>query len=279
MLQRYRQNQKLITALAELSLVVMISCSITFINAYQLPEQIRLRSGFPDDDLAISITMARKLMNPNKGISHKNNLIVAEHMPTGERVGWAHIRSLGYAGVSTYPSQFEDGDDDYALRKDAQSTMKIEDDVDEIMWQEFEDDPVDFPNGLASLPWTKEYRAASQAATDRLKRRERMMEVELANRPKLWELSSVYVLKEWRHKGIGSAIVDQVLKQHVTKKQRGNDIYALIPASSVHWYEQFGFTVEDQVPNVMASKLNVGKALTRVMGKDDLVCIHTTKGT
>ncbi|KAL7538902.1 hypothetical protein ACHAXR_009540, partial [Thalassiosira sp. AJA248-18] len=132
----------------------------------------------------------------------------------GKCVGWAHIRSLGYAGVSLStadPSQFEDGDDfdnTSLARRDVQSALSIEEDVDEILWEEFEDDPIEFPNGLASLPWTKEYRAASEAATDRLLRRERLLELERANRPKLWELSSVYVVPEWRHQGIGSAIIN-----------------------------------------------------------------------
>ena len=220
--------------------------------------------------------MAKQFMNP-LGISHKNNLVVAEDTTTGQRVGWAQIRSLGYAGISaTESSQFEDGEDsdnNSLSRRDVQSKLSIEDDVDEIMWQEFEDDPTEFPNGLASLPWTQEYRAASQAAKDRLQRRERMLEIELAARPKLWELSSVYVAPEWRNNGIGNALVDQVLKQHVTTKQRGRDIYALTLAKTLSWYEQFGFTEEKNVPTAMKMEMGVGNVITKVL-KEDLICIH-----
>mmetsp|Transcript_6208 Transcript_6208/g.9764 ORF Transcript_6208/g.9764 Transcript_6208/m.9764 type:complete len:215 (-) Transcript_6208:200-844(-) len=213
-------------------------------------------------------------MNP-LGISHKNNLLIAEDTQTGKRVGWAQIRSLGYAGVTTDPSKFDD-ENNSIIRRDLQSKLSIEEDVDEEMWQEFEDDLTDFPNGLASLPWTEEYREASQAAIDRLQRRERMLELELAARPQLWELSLVYVIPEWRRMGIGSALVDQVLKRHVATKQRGRDVYALTLGSTISWYEtQFGFAKEDQVPNAMAVELNVGKAITNIMG-EELVCIRTT---
>lgn len=99
-------------------------------------------------------------------------MIVAEDTKTGERVGWAQIRSLGYAGIGESngdTSLFEDdGTDDSALnRRNIQTLPTIEEDVDEEMWQEFEDDPADFPNGFASLPWSKEYQAASQSARDR----------------------------------------------------------------------------------------------------------------
>lgn len=136
-----------------------------------LPSNIRLRLGFPDDDFPISMTMAKELMNP-LSISHNNNMIVAEDTKTGERVGWAQIRSLGYAGIGESngdTSLFEDdGTDDSALnRRNIQTLSTIEEDIDEEMWQEFEDDPADFPNGFASLPWSKEYQAASQSARDR----------------------------------------------------------------------------------------------------------------
>lgn len=227
-------------------------------------------------------------MNP-LGISHKNNLIIAEDMRTGDRVGWAQIRSLGYAGIESSTtntvgsSQFE-GDNDSLNQRNVQSTLTIEQDVDEEIWQEFDEDTTDFPNGFSSLPWTKEYRAASQAATDRLQRREKMLELELAARPKLWELSSVYVLPKWRQRGIGSALIIQALKQQQqqhaissSKKQAGTDVYALTLAKTVSWYvDQFEFREEKQVPNVMAVKMGVGRALVNIMTGEKLVCIRIT---
>jgi len=251
----------------------------TFVHSLTLPNPIRIRSGFPDDEIAISLVLAKEMMNP-MGISHKNNLLVAEDTQTGKQVGWAQIRSLGYAGVTTNPSRFEDDDSgagkNTLTRRDLQSKLSIEEDVDESIWQEFEDDPTEFPNGMASLPWTKEYRAAFQAAEDRLRRRERMLELERAARPQLWELSSVYVMPKWRRQGIGSALVGHVLKRHATFRQRGKDIYALTLANTVPWYEtRFGFVEEKRVPNALAVELNVGRVITKLIG-EELVCIRTT---
>jgi len=246
-------------------------------SSSSLPSRIRLRNGFPDDEIPISLTMARELMNP-LAISHKNTLVVAEDTKTGERVGWAQIRPIGYATlVAGDPSRFEDGEaEGNALSLgNVQSTDSIEEDVDEVMWQEFEDDPTDFPNGFASLPWTKEYRAASQAAADRLQRREKILKAELDARPKLWELSSVYVNPRWRREGIGSLLVKQVMKQHVTTKQPGRDVYALTLTKMAHWYAKFGFIKEKQIPDAMAMEMSVGNVITTMTGAK-LVCLRTT---
>eukprot|EP00571_Detonula_confervacea_P007114 CAMPEP_0172326750 /NCGR_PEP_ID=MMETSP1058-20130122/57479_1 /TAXON_ID=83371 /ORGANISM="Detonula confervacea, Strain CCMP 353" /LENGTH=148 /DNA_ID=CAMNT_0013043611 /DNA_START=8 /DNA_END=451 /DNA_ORIENTATION=- len=99
-------------------------------SSFSLPPRIRLRSGFPDEELAISLMMAKELMNP-LGISHRNNLMVAEDTLTGRRVGWAQIRSLGYAGIvsTADTARFEDGNDvdnNSMSRRDVQSTRCIE---------------------------------------------------------------------------------------------------------------------------------------------------------
>ena len=82
-------------------------------------------------------------------------------------------------------------------------------------------------------------------------------------------------MREWRQQGIGSALVSAVLEQHKTTKQRGRVIYALTLARTIPWYTQFGFTKEKQVPNAMVMELNVGKAITKMMG-EELVCIRIT---
>lgn len=60
------------------------------------PAHIRLRRGFPDDDLALLALMPKGRLTPAR-VSHEHNLIVAEDVRTGRRVGWAQLRSLGYA--------------------------------------------------------------------------------------------------------------------------------------------------------------------------------------
>ena len=206
-------------------------------------------------------------------ISHKNNLIIAEDITSKERVGIAQIKSLGYAGEGIESSNDKFQDDNSSLKSiDVQSKLSIEDDIDEEMWQEFEDDETEFPNGFASLPWTKEYRAASRAAEERIKQRERKLELELQARPKIWQLSIVYVVPKYRRQGIGSSLVNQVLNRQATSKQRGRNVYALASAKTVQFYEQFGFAIEDQIPTSLSMEINIGNALKR----DDKVCLRKT---
>ena len=207
-------------------------------------------------------------------------MIVAEDTASGHRIGWAQIRSLGYAttGVSNSGDQYEDGDNTSSLNsRKVQSISSIEEDVDEEMWEDFDDDPTSLPNGWASLPWTKEYKNAMQSADDRIKRREMKLQLELEARPKFWELSSVYVRPQYRDRGVGSALVNAVLQRHITTRQRGKDIYALTLASTATWYEKkFGFRIveeKNQIPNAMTMEKNIGSAITQVIG-DELVCIR-----
>ena len=244
-------------------------------DAFPLPDGIRLRPGFPDDVVPISLALAKELMNP-LGISHENSLLVAEDAETGERVGWAQIRSLGYAGVAADPSRFEDDGDGGGgslARREVQPRSSIEDDANELLWQDFDDDPVDFPNGLASLPWTAEYRAASRAADERLRRRERLLARELARRPRLWELSSVYVVPARRRAGIGRTLVRRALERHRMTHRPGNEVYALTLTKTLPWYEALGFAREADVPNAMAMEMGVGRAVTTALG-EELVCIR-----
>lgn len=258
---------------------ISLSSSPAFAAAFsssknQIASRISYRIGLPSDQLPIAAAMAKELMNPF-GISHKNNLLVAVDRETGDRVGWAQVRSLGFVTVDTNPSEFEkeDGSSSSLKRRDTESSFSVEQDVDEIMWQEFEeDDSVEFPNGLASLPWSKEYRASSQAAADRLERRKKLVQEELARRPRLWELSSVYVLPEFRKQGIGSELVHGVLEM-TRNQRRGKDVYALTLAKTVPWYEQLGFTLEDVIPKPMALEVAAGNVVTKLIG-EDLVCIR-----
>jgi len=242
--------------------------------------------------------MAKELMNP-LGISYKN-FVVAEDVATGDRVGWAQIRSLGPAG--TDPSTFDSapgsiistiGDDD------------DDDDVDDVMWEEFEDDPsADFSSWWSTLPWTKEYKAAFHAAEERRERRAQLLEQEETTRrinnkqqepPQLWELASVYVIPERRSEGIGSDLVRSVLDQHQRQFGRGKEaVYALTLSSTVEWYRSnFGFVqVEEEtetgtgtetetetggtgggIPKPMAFEVAVGTVITKLMG-NQLVCLR-----
>ena len=136
-------------------------------------------------------------MNPI-GISHENNLLVACNVnDSRELIGWAQIRCIGYSDASADSTQLEDGEIGSHICKSSQYRLSIEQDVDNMMWEEVEDDSTPIPTGLASLPWSKEYRDASRAAEDTLVWREKLLQIEVDNTPKLWELSSVYVVPKW----------------------------------------------------------------------------------
>mmetsp|Transcript_3710 Transcript_3710/g.8558 ORF Transcript_3710/g.8558 Transcript_3710/m.8558 type:complete len:331 (-) Transcript_3710:59-1051(-) len=235
---------------------------------------ILYRNGRAGDELFIAPIMAKELMNPF-GISHKNNLIVAEDKATGKRVGWAQIRSMGYAAIETSSEFVDDENDDSLYRRKVQSLDSIDQELDDEIWDDFERDPVEFPNGFASLPWSKEYREASQAASDRQKRREEKRQAELKRRPQLWELSSVYVVPEYRKRGIGSELVQGVLQRTKYSLKPGKEVYALTLAKTVPWYQQLGFDLEPVPPSSMALEIAAGSVITSLIG-EELVCIKTT---
>ena len=237
-----------------------------------IPSGVRFRCGRTDDEPIIAFAMAKELMNP-LGISSRN-FVVAEDSTTGERLGWAQIRPLGPAGVDPETINSQPG----SIR-----TITVEDEVDDIMWDEFEEDQdADFSGGWKStLPWTKEYKNAMEAADRRLERRAELVASEEARRknspaPQLWELASVYVVPNRRSEGIGKALVRSVLDQHKEFGRSNEAVYALTLSSTVDWYAQnFGFVaIEDpnDVPKPMAFEVAAGTAITKLMG-NQLVCL------
>ncbi len=242
-------------------------------GANALPSNVRFRCGRPDDEPVIAFAMAKELMNP-LGISSRN-FVVAEDSSTGERLGWAQIRPLGPAGVD--PSVLNS-------RPGSIASTSLEDEVDEAMWDEFEEDQdADFSLGWKStLPWSKEYRSAMDAAKRRMDRRAELLAKEEARRknvatPQLWELASVYVIPERRSEGIGRALVKGVLEQHRNFGRANEAVYALTLSSTFDWYAtNFGFVSVDDpndVPKPMAFEVAAGTAITKLMG-NQLVCLR-----
>lgn len=245
-----------------------------------LPPNVRFRCGRSDDEPIIAFAMAKELMNP-LGISSKN-FIVAEDSSTGDRLGWAQIRPLGPAGVD--PSLLNS-------RPGSIATTSVEDEVDDMMWDEFEEDKgADFSGGWRStLPWTKEYKDAMEASKRRIERRAELLAREEADRKnipslQLWELASVYVLPKRRSEGIGRALVRSVLDQHRDFGRGSEAVYALTLSSTLDWYaSNFGFVSVDEsagdlVPKPMAFEVAAGTAITKLMG-NQLVCLRLPQET
>ena len=235
--------------------------------------EVRFRCGRSDDEPTIAFTMAKELMNP-LGISYKN-FVVAEDIQTGDRVGWAQIRPLGSSG--TDPSRYNSSPGSIST-----TTTTIKDDVDDTIWEEFENDTnIEFPSFWSTLPWSKEYRAASKSANERRDRREQLVAEEIKKikqrQPQLWELASVYVISEKRSEGIGSNLVRSVLEQHrqsFRKGGGGDDVYALTLSRTVDWYtKSFGFVEEKSIPKPMEFEVAAGNVITKLMG-NELICLR-----
>uniref|UniRef100_A0A7S1BYV7 N-acetyltransferase domain-containing protein n=1 Tax=Corethron hystrix TaxID=216773 RepID=A0A7S1BYV7_9STRA len=231
-------------------------------------DAIIYRPGTKTDELQISLTMAQNLMNP-LGIDFKRFIVAASSTNEKELYGWAQLRPIGFSirDASTYNSLPGSG--------------SIEDEIEEDIWDEFEKDEVDFPNGFASLPWTKEYKNAAVASAKRRERRaylEKKAEKEkIRGQNQLWELASVYVLPEWRKKGIGSELTRRLMEKHTKAGRKGKDVYLLTLDSTKSWYRDFGFEVTDEPPASMALEIAAGGILTKFVG-GELICMRGDDG-
>ena len=229
---------------------------------------ITYRQGKPSDAFLIRKTLISELTNP-LGVE-PNRFVIAEHSRDGI-VGWGQIKPLGPKITSNkYNAQPGSG--------------SIEDNVDEDVWLEFEnDDTVAFPNGFESLPWTKEYRAASEAARRRRQKRELMVGRERMNAGQLWELASIYVLPQYRSQGIGSEVVRQLLKRHEDLGREKSDVYALTLEKTLDWYKNLGmgFALVDkseEIPSQMSFEISAGNIITGILG-EQLVCLRAGQNT
>ena len=229
--------------------------------ALSAPSRVRYRRGEKRDEFAIATTMAKSLMNP-LSIDGTRFVMAEEDGRSRRRIGWAQLRPLGPA----YP--------DPGRYDSPPGSIDIEREVDDAIWDEFEsDDSSEFPNGFASLPWTREYRAASRAAESRRNDRDVRLSAERQGAGQLWELASVYVDPTCRGRGVGAELVRSVLSRHVDEMGgTASDVYALTLAKTVGWYRQFGFEVVEVPPNPMRLEFSAGTAITKMIG-EELVCI------
>mmetsp|Transcript_32675 Transcript_32675/g.54742 ORF Transcript_32675/g.54742 Transcript_32675/m.54742 type:complete len:271 (-) Transcript_32675:692-1504(-) len=227
------------------------------------------RQGQKSDQLQIVTTLAKEFMNP-LGIDTDRFIVATTNDAI---IGWAQTKPLGQA-ASRDPSSYNSRPGSYDLEKD----------VDDAMWEDFENDnSIQVPVGLASLPWTKEYRAMERAVQNRDTKREqiRARQQQDLDLLQLWELSSVYVLKEYRRKGIGTELVRRVLRDRLEKKTLPTSIYLLTLKTTTDWYrEKFAFeeVTGTDIPGSMALEVTAGNFLTKMMGAQ-LCCMRGTSKT
>jgi len=224
---------------------------------------VKFRPGKSRDELEIKITMTRNLMNP-LNLDSKRFIVAVDPSNDSQIYGWAQLRPIGF--------NLQNAQEYDALP----GSGSVESDIEEEIWQEFEDDPVGFPEGFASLPWTKEYREFSKASSDRRKKRMQLMEraerQRIRGQNQLWELASVFVKPQWRTKGIGSELIQRVMAKHVMVERSSRDVYLLTLDSTQDWYRSFGFELTDKPPASMAGEITAGNVITGLMGSK-LVCM------
>ena len=222
---------------------------------------LTIRAGRRSDELAIAATSARNLMNPLS--IDARNFVVATN-DDGDRLGFAQLRPLGAAALA-----------DPATYDAAPGTYDFDAAADDEAWDELPS----IPTGLASLPWTAEYREfAAQAARRRDARTARRATAEAAA-PKLFELASVFVFEQHRNGGVGAAHVRRLLESHAAADRRAADVYLLTLEATRPWYERLGFRAVGaaDVPAPLAFEVAAGGLVTRAIG-EKLVCMRGAEG-
>jgi hypothetical protein len=186
-------------------------------------------------------------MNP-MNIEYERFIVAVNANNQGEIYGFGQLRPLATATIntrSTTPTTITTTKYEYYASRDPNkydsksnsiSPKQLnQDELMEDIWEEFEnDDTMEFPNGLASLPWTKEYRQfVKYSKTKRERNEERMKQLEQEeqklkkkqerkeeeNATKVidWELASIYTVSKWRNQGIGSEIVRKLLAAYTLR--------------------------------------------------------------
>ena len=229
-----------------------------------LSPTIRFRPGTSSDEWQISTTMAQEFMNPF-GIQSKRFIVAVNPQDGGILLGWAQLKPLGTK--SRDPNQY-----DAAL-----GSLSLENEIEDEIWDEFERDEIDIPNGLESLPWTKEYRAASEAAASRRRKRKVMLEKAQAvakeeKKNVLWELSSVYVQPPYRGNGVGTELVRRLLQNHIRQNRSTRDIYLLTLDRTQDWYTSLNFELTQDIPKAMQLEMAAGSVLTKMLG-EKVICM------
>lgn len=254
-----------------IQILTLLLCSALHING--LSSHVRYQPGQPRHRLQIATTLARQLMNP---LDVQTDRFIVANTANDDLIGWAQLKSMKSL-IMQDPARYDARPGSYDLEQE----------VDDAMWDDFEqDNTIQIPSGLASLPWTKEYQQMQNAARDREKRREEIRASREKDRSglQLYELSSVYVDPAYRRKGIGKELVKRVLRKRLLEASSPSppsSIYLLTLTTTSGWYQQnFGFEVVDSrsIPSSMIFEVAAGNVITKLIGSE-LCCMRGTLKT
>ena len=93
------------------------------------------------------------------------------------------------------------------------------------------------------------------------------------------ELASLYVVPDWRGRGVGGRIVGQLLASFVSGGGRPASLYLLTLARTTPFYEPWGFeeVAPEALPGPMRGEFAVGRVVTRALG-ETLVGMRCVRG-
>ncbi len=269
-----KSNKKRLKSARNLSIICKIQLLILLFgytsHTNGLSSRIRYQPGQTRHRLQIATTLARQLMNP---LNIQTDRFIVATTENDELVGWAQLKPMKSLMMQD-PARYDARPGSY----------DFEQEIDDAMWDEFErDNSIRIPNGLASLPWTKEYRQMQNAARDREKRREQIRAVREKDRKglQLYELSSVYVDPAYRRQGIGRELVKRVLKRRLIETSSPSlpsSVFLLTLTTTSRWYQQnFGFELVDSqnIPSSMVFEVAAGNVITKLVGSE-LCCMRGT---
>jgi len=251
--------------------------------------KIKFRQGKPSDIDLIRRLMIQNLMNP-LFMNHERFIIAVNPDDDNDIYGFVQLRPLDDINTNNERSQVEVVDPNVFDALPGSSTIEdiLQEEMMDDIWEDFDQEEIDFPTGLKSLPWSKEYKDYVQSSKRRReKNEERMKEldnlkknIQYTNMKKesKWELASVYVIPSWRHKGIGSELVRKIITQHVIQNNRSmENVYLLTLDKTKEWYRRLGFEITNKPPASLKLEMVVGGIVTMFIG-EKLVCMQGRQG-
>jgi len=92
------------------------------------------------------------------------------------------------------------------------------------------------------------------------------------------ELSSLFVLPKYRRKGVGTALVSELLKIHdeTVRDAKSKDVVCLLTLrQTARFYQMHGFRIvadKAQIPSPLQAELAVGSLISAILG-NDIICM------